>query len=54
MANFREYNRSPWDWLMNKPIVPAAAMPGVPLLGGRFVFNSSPLDTGLIQMVCLD
>ena len=57
VANFREYNRSPWDWLMNKPIVPAAAMPGVPLLGGRFVFNSRgiafryrPDSDGLLRM----
>ena len=57
VANFREYNRSPWDWLMNKPIVPAAAMPGVPLLGGRFLFNRRgiafryrPDSDGLLRM----
>ena len=57
VANFREYARSPWDWLMNKPVVPAAAMPGVPLLGGSFVFNSRgisfryrPDSDGLLRM----
>ena len=40
VANFREYRHSPWDWLMHKPIVPAAALPAVPLHGGRFVFAS--------------
>ena len=40
VANFAEYRRSPWDWLMNKRIVPAAALPAVPLLGGRFVFST--------------
>ncbi len=57
VANFREYSRSPWDRLMNKPIVPAAAMPGVPLLGGRFVFKSRgiafryrPDSDGLLRM----
>ena len=57
VANFAEYRRSPWDWLMNKPIVPAAALPGVPLLGGRFVFSSRglafryrPDSDGLLRM----
>ncbi len=57
VANFSEYRRSPWDWLMNKPVVPAAALPGVPLLGGRFVFSSRgvafqyrPDTDGLLRM----
>lgn len=57
VANFAEYRRSPWDWLINKPIVPAAALPGVPLLGGRFVFSSRgvafryrPESDGLLRM----
>ena len=57
VANFREYSRSPWDWLMNKPVVPAAAMPGIPLLGGRFVFRGRgiafryrPDSDGLLRM----
>ncbi len=57
VANFSEYRRSPWDWLMNKPIVPAAALPGVPLLGGRFVFSTRglafqyrPDSDGLLRM----
>ena len=57
VANFAEYRRSPWDWLMNKRIVPAAALPGVPLLGGRFVFSTRgvafqyrPDSDGLLRM----
>ncbi|MYA60498.1 MAG: hypothetical protein F4X40_08110 [Chloroflexi bacterium] len=57
VANFAEYRRSPWDWLMNKSIVPAAALPGVPLLGGRFVFSTRgiafryrPDSDGLLRM----
>ena len=42
-VDFRSHRRSAWDSLMNKPIVPAAALPGVPLLGGRFVFTSRGL-----------
>ncbi len=38
VANFRDYRGSAWDRFMNKPIVPAAAMPGIPLHGGRFIF----------------
>ena len=40
VADFRDYRRSLWDSLMNKPIVPIAALPGVPLHGGKFVFSS--------------
>ena len=40
VANFSEYRGSAWDQLFNKPIVPAAAMPGIPLHGGRFTFAS--------------
>ena len=57
VASFGEYRRSPWDWLVNKRIVPAAALPGVPLLGGRFVFSSRgmvfryrPDSDGLLRM----
>ena len=57
VADFSGYRRSPWDWLMNKPIVPAAALPGVPLLGGRFVFGGRgvafryrPESDGLLRM----
>ena len=38
-VDFRAYRRSAWDAFMNKPMVPAAALPGIPLLGGRFVFS---------------
>ncbi len=57
VADFGAYRRSPWDALMNKPIVPAAALPGVPLLGGRFVFSPRglafryrPESDGLLRM----
>ena len=56
-VDFGAYRRSAWDALMNKPIVPAAALPGVPLLGGRFVFSSRglafryrPDSDGLLRM----
>ena len=42
-VDFRAYRRSAWDGFMNKTIVPAAALPGIPLLGGRFVFSSRGL-----------
>ena len=44
VADFRAYRHSAWDWLMHKPIVPAAALPAVPLHGGRFVFSSRGLS----------
>ncbi len=57
VASFSDYKRSPWDWLVNKPMVPAAALPGIPLLGGRFVFSSRglafryrPDSDGLLRM----
>ena len=57
VADFARYRRSPWDWLVNKPMVPAAALPGVPLLGGRFVFYGRrlrfryrPDSDGLLRM----
>ena len=57
VAAFADYKRSAWDWLINKPVVPAAALPGVPLLGGRFVFTSrglvfryNPESDGLLRM----
>ena len=56
-ADFRAYRHSLWDRLMNKPIVPAAALPAVPLLGGRFVFSGqgikfryNPDSDGLLAM----
>ena len=39
VADFRDYRRSLWDSLINKPIMPIAALPGVPLHGGRFIFS---------------
>ena len=57
VADFGAYRRSAWDWLMHKSIVPAAALPGVPLLGGRFVFSQwglifhyKPDTDGLLRM----
>lgn len=57
VVDFRAYRHSAWDMLMNKPIVPAAALPGVPLLGGRFVFSGRglafqyrPDSDGLLRM----
>ena len=43
VVDFRAYRHSAWDALMNKRIVPAAALPAVPLLGGRFVFSGRGL-----------
>ena len=58
VVDFGAYRRSPWDALMNKPIVPAAALPGLPLLGGRFVFSGRrlafryrPDSDGLLRMM---
>ena len=57
VADFAKFRRSPWDSLVNKPVIPAAALPGVPLLGGRFVFSSRglafryrPDSDGLLRM----
>ncbi len=43
VANFGDYRHSLWDWMFNKSSVPAAALPAVPLLGGRFVFSKQGL-----------
>ena len=58
IVDFGAYRRSPWDALMNKPIVPAAALPGLPLLAGRFVFSGRrlafryrPDSDGLLRMM---
>ena len=57
VVDFGAYRHSAWDALMNKPIVPAAALPAVPLLGGRFVFygriltfHYRPDSDGLLRM----
>ncbi len=57
VADFGSFHRSAWDWLMHKSIIPAAALPGVPLLGGRFVFSNwglifdyKPNTDGLLRM----
>lgn len=57
VADFGSFRRSAWDWLMHKSIIPAAALPGVPLLGGRFVFSNwgmifdyKPNTDGLLRM----
>ncbi len=61
VVDFRAYRRSAWDALMNKSIVPAAALPAVPLLGGRFVFSGqglafrySPDSDGILRMTIRD
>ena len=58
VADFRAYRQSAWDWLVRKSVVPAAALPGVPLLGGRFVFSQwglifqyNPESDGLLRMM---
>ncbi len=58
VADFRNYRGSAWDRLMNKTIVPAAAMPGIPLHGGRFTFaargvdiNYNPDSDGLLNVM---
>ena len=57
VADFGAYRCSVWDWFIHKSIVPAAALPGVPLLGGRFMFSKwglifyyEPDKDGILRM----
>ena len=61
VADFAAYRPSPLDWAINRALVPAAALPAVPLLGGSFVFTSDgtgfkydPVQDGELRMLLHD